>query len=57
MIFLKFSGLRVYFKVDVKFTAVGRPDRDKDGRVTSTEDARDVIASISRPYLQLGIYD
>ena len=46
-----------YFKVDVEFRAVGRPDRDSDGRVTLEEDARDVIVQISRPYLQFSIAD
>jgi hypothetical protein len=40
-----------YFQVDVEFRAVGRPNRDPDGRVTLIEDDRDVIISISRPYL------
>jgi hypothetical protein len=46
-----------YFKVDVEFRGVGRPDRDSEGRVTLEEDARDVIVQISRPYLQFGIAD
>ena len=46
-----------YFKVDVEFRPVGRPARDADGRVTSAEDERDVIATISRPYLQFSIAD
>lgn len=46
-----------YFKVDVEFRAVGRPDRDKDGRVTLVEDNRDIILKISRPYLQFSIMD
>ena len=46
-----------YFKVDVEFQAVGRPDRDSDGRVTQEEDARDIIVKISRPYLQFSIAD
>jgi hypothetical protein len=46
-----------YFKVDVEFRAVGRPDRDSDGRVTLEEDARDIIVKISRPYLQFAIAD
>jgi hypothetical protein len=46
-----------YFKVDVQFRAVGRPDRDSDGRVTLEEDARDIIVKISRPYLQFSIVD
>jgi len=46
-----------YFKVDVDFKAVGRPNRDKDGRVTLDEDSRDIIANVSRPYLQFSIGD
>ena len=46
-----------YFKVDVEFRAVGRPDRDSGGRVTLEEDARDIIVKISRPYLQFSIVD
>ena len=46
-----------YFKVDVQFRAVGRPDRDSDGRVTLEEDARDIIVQVSRPYLQFTIAD
>jgi hypothetical protein len=46
-----------YFKVDVEFRAVGRPDRDSDGRVTLEEDARDIIVQVSRPYLQFSITD
>ena len=46
-----------YFKVDVEFQAVGRPDRDEDGRVTMVEDSRDIILKISQPYLQFSIKD
>jgi len=46
-----------YFKVDVDFQAIGRPSRDNEGRVTLIEDNRDVIISISRPYLQFSILD
>jgi len=46
-----------YFKVDVEFDAVGRPNRDSDGRVTLIEDSRDVILKISRPYLQFSVMD
>ena len=46
-----------YFKVDVDFRAVGRPDRDSDGRVTLEEDARDIIVYVSRPYLQFSVAD
>ena len=46
-----------YFKVDVEFQAVGRPDRDSDGRVTLEEDDRDIVVKISRPYLQFTVAD
>jgi hypothetical protein len=46
-----------YFKVDVEFDAVGRPNLDEEGRVTLVEDDRDVIVKISRPYLQFSIMD
>ncbi len=46
-----------YFKVDVEFDAVGRPNRDGEGRVTLIEDPRDRIVKISRPYLQFSILD
>ncbi len=46
-----------YFKVDFEFTPVGRPARDPDGRVTLRESDDDVIAKLSRPYIQLMIVD
>lgn len=46
-----------YIKVDVKFTATGRPERDKEGRVTLQESNKDIIQSISVPYLQWTIAD
>lgn len=46
-----------YFKVDVEFEAVGRPNRDGEGRVTLIEDPRDRIVKISRPYLQFSVLD
>ena len=46
-----------YFKVDVEFEAIGRPERDADGRVTLIEDRHDIIVKISRPYLQFSILD
>ncbi|HLJ47617.1 MAG TPA: hypothetical protein VKU01_16490 [Bryobacteraceae bacterium] len=46
-----------YFKVDVEFKAVGRPDRDRDGRVTLIEADQDIIVKISQPYLQFSILD
>ena len=39
------------FKVDAKFQAVGRPERDSDGRETSVESDNDIITALSRPYL------
>lgn len=46
-----------YFKIDVTFRAIGRPDRDPDGRVTLIEDERDEIVTVSRPYLQFSVMD
>jgi hypothetical protein len=46
-----------YFKVDVEFRAVNRPNRDANGRVTFVEDGQDVILKISRPYLQFAVAD
>ena len=46
-----------YFKVDVEFRAVGQPDRDNGGRVTSIEDPRDIIVRISKPYLGFDVAD
>jgi hypothetical protein len=46
-----------YFKVDVEFRAVGRPDRDAQGRVTLREDARDIVTTVSRPYLAFIVLD
>ncbi len=48
---------RPYFKVDVEFRAVGRPNRDRDGRVMLVEDGQDTIVKISRPYSQFSILD
>ena len=46
-----------YFKVDVEFRAVGRPDRDESGRVTLVEGDEDIIVNVSRPYLQGSVMD
>ena len=46
-----------YFKVDVEFQAVGRPGRDKEGRVTLVEDNQDIIIKMSQPYLALSTED
>jgi hypothetical protein len=46
-----------YFKVDVEFRAVGRPDRDQSGRVTLVEADEDIIVNVSRPYLQFSVMD
>jgi hypothetical protein len=46
-----------YFKLDVEFHAVGRPDRDANGRVTLVESDDDTIRKISTPYLQFSIMD
>ena len=46
-----------FFKVDVEFQAVGRSNRDGNGRVSLVESSQDVILKISRPYLQFSIGD
>ena len=46
-----------YFKVDVEFRAVGRPNRDESGRVTLVEGDEDIIVSVSRPYLDFSVMD
>ncbi len=46
-----------YFKVDFEFTYARSPVHDADGRVTQDESPDDVIATRSRPYLQLPIAD
>jgi hypothetical protein len=46
-----------YFKIDVEFQAVGRPNRDENGRVTLVEGNEDVILKVSRPYLQFSVMD
>ena len=46
-----------YFKVDVEFKAVARPDSDNARFVTLLEDNRDIIVKISKPYLQFTIAD
>jgi hypothetical protein len=46
-----------YFKVDVEFKAVGRPNGDDNGRETLVESSLDIIVMISRPYLEFNIKD
>jgi hypothetical protein len=46
-----------YFKVDVEFRAVGRPDRDESGRETIVEGDQDVVLRLSKPYLQFSVLD
>jgi hypothetical protein len=46
-----------YFKVDVEFKPVARPDRDNAVFLTSVEDNRDIIVKLSKPYLQFTIAD
>jgi hypothetical protein len=46
-----------YFKVDVEFKAVARPDSDNASFVTLPEDNQDIIVRISKPYLQFTIAD
>jgi len=46
-----------YFKVDIEFQAIGRPDRDENRRVTLVESNDDIILKVSTPYLQFGVTD
>ena len=46
-----------YFKVDVEFQAVGRPNRDENGRVTLVEGDEYIILKLSTPYLQFSVMD
>jgi hypothetical protein len=46
-----------YFKVDVKFRAIGRPERNSDGRVTLVESDDDIIIGLSRLYLAYSVLD
>ena len=46
-----------YFKIDVEFQAVGRPNRDENGRVTLVEGNEDIIHRPSTPYLQFSVMD
>ncbi len=46
-----------YFKVDVEFQAVGRPNRDENGRVTLVKGNEDIILKVSTPYLQFSVMD
>jgi hypothetical protein len=45
------------FKIDVKFHATGRPEREPDGRETSVESDDDIITALSRPYLASPVLD
>jgi hypothetical protein len=46
-----------YFKIDVEFQAVGRSNRDENGRVTLVEGDEDIILKASTPYLQFSVMD
>ncbi len=46
-----------YFKVNVEFQAVGRSDRDGDGRVTLVEGNEDIIIKLSPFYLEFNVMD
>jgi hypothetical protein len=46
-----------YFKVDVEFKPIGRPERDREGRVTAIESDDDVIRKISKPYIGWSVSD
>ena len=46
-----------YCKVNVEFQAVGRSDRDGDGRVTLVEGNEDIIIKLSPFYLEFSVMD
>jgi len=46
-----------WFKVDVEFAPIGRPPRDREGRVTLVESDLDIINTISKPYVEFSIID
>ncbi len=46
-----------YFKINVRFSTVGSPEHDSNQRVTAVEDPRDIIVSISEPFLQFSVTD
>jgi hypothetical protein len=45
------------FKVELKFYAIGRPERGSDGGVTLVESDDDIITALSRPYLTSAVLD
>ncbi len=46
-----------YFHVDVTFRPAGNVSQDKEGRLIAFEDDRDVILTVSRPYLDFVAMD
>lgn len=42
----------LFFKVDVEFQPVRKPERDISGSIWTPEDPKDVITKISNPYLE-----
>jgi hypothetical protein len=46
-----------FIKVHVEFRAAGRTSKDKDGRFRALSDERDLIKSISKPFLEWSIGD
>lgn len=46
-----------YFKVDIEFQIVGRPERDDSGRLITVEGGRDIISKISKPFLEFSMMD
>ena len=45
------------FKVDVKFHAIGQPERGSGGEVTMVESDDDIVIALSRPYLAAPVLD
>lgn len=46
-----------YFKVNVEFQPVHKPQKDAFGSVWTPEDPKDVITKISKPFLEQVYYD
>lgn len=46
-----------YFKVNVEFQPVNKPQRDASGSVWTPEDPQDVITKISKPFVEQVYYD
>lgn len=46
-----------YFKIDVEFKASGEMEKDREGHLIQAESGDDIIATLSKPYLDFSISD